>query len=126
MILNLTQHSASPEQLAAGVVDLSPWLTDIVRGMLTVPAADLLGLDAHIGLAERARGLCLVIDQEDDSEGVEVMVGGLPALMHHLVDELRSCGYRPLYAVSDRVSRDGPDGTKVSVFAHLGFIAARG
>ena len=126
MILNLTQHAASPEQLAAGVVDLSPRATGIVRDLLTVPAADLLTVDAHAQLAARARCLRLVIDQEDDSEGVEVMIGGLPALMHHLVAELQDRLYRPLYAVSDRVSRDGPDGTKVSVFVHLGFIAARG
>ena len=126
MILNLTQHSASPEQLSAGVVDLSPWVTDIVRSLLTVPAADLLAPDAHAKLAVRARGLRLVLDNEDDSMGCEVMIGGLPALMHHLVHDLYNHRYRPLYAVSDRVSRDGPDGTKVSVFAHLGFIAARG
>lgn len=43
-IINLTQHQATPEQLAVGVVDLPPDQRKHLRELLTVPASEVLGL----------------------------------------------------------------------------------
>lgn len=136
-VLNLTQHAASPEQLAEGVRDAVP--LEVRKDLLTVPAGDLLeetGYDSvYDVLYERARALVGLAREEwarlyggplaPVYEGPEtwprVMIGGLGALMAPLAACLRRAGFKPVYAVSDRVSVDLPDGKKASVFKHLGW-----
>lgn len=120
MILNLTQHKATPEQVAAGVIDLSEFDHSIIKEMLTfdtLPTKSTIDT-AAVFLADTARQFCNL--------GDEVMIGGAPFLMAALEEALKKEGLKPVYAFSRRVSEDkvNPDGTvtKVAVFKHEGFV----
>lgn len=122
-ILNLTQHQASPEQIAAGVVDLSPELRAKVSQLLTfdeIPTADEMIRRARL-LAGIIEGYSLKVQDVE-----AVMIGGAPFFMATLEGELKSKGIKPLYAFSRRESIDEvqPDGKviKKAVFRHLGFV----
>lgn len=122
MILNLTQHAASPEQLEAGVIDLPD--TTILRALLTFNS-----LPDTTEVAKRATAIRCLAQNFRSLQGIEYlecMIGGAPFLMADLDQMLRGDGLRPVYAFSARVSKEilGDDGnlTKVSVFRHLGFI----
>ena len=118
MILNLTQHSASPEQVAAGVVDLEGTELALLKTHLDflrlTDRADVLSVASFItGLAE-VKG------------ATHAMIGGAPFLMGPLEKELRGAGIVPLYAFSVResVEEKTADGSirKTAVFRHLGFV----
>lgn len=120
-ILNLTQHSATAEQLAAGVVDLPAEVREELSALLTfadIPSAGMLRmrgiLIAGLALAEGAK------------PGDKVMIGGAPFFMEELCHSLREAGLRPVFAFSRResVEQTTPDGAvrKVAVFRHLGFV----
>lgn len=117
-IINLTQHPATTEQIADGVIDLP-----------------------HDALAELR--LWLTFDRLPDREQVEraaeviatlalpherAMIGGAPYLMAPLEAALRERGVKPVYSFTQRVSEEQPmpDGTvrKTQVFRHLGFVEA--
>lgn len=116
-ILNLTQHSASPEQLKAGVYNLEGEQLATLKRLLTfenLPSRDEVGERAS-AIAELAR-----------KEGAEeAMIGGAPFLMGKLENALMAGGVKPLYAFSRRESvetvRDG-ETIKTSVFRHIGFV----
>lgn len=130
MILNLTQHDATPEQVAAGVVSpgalaghwdgLDPDACSFVRRQLTfVALPDSETILARAGLlAEYAA-----------STGVaRAMIGGAPYLMAPLERALREEGIEPVYAFSVRESAEQTqeDGSvrKVQMFRHAGFVPA--
>jgi len=120
MILNLTQHTATTDQIAAGVVDLSGFDHSVVKDMMTfneLPSKSTIDT-AAIFLADTARQFCALGDQ--------VMIGGAPFLMAALQEALKREGLVPVYAFSHRVSEDriNPDGsvTKTNVFKHEGFV----
>jgi len=125
-ILNLTQHAASAEQLAVGVVDLSDGDRQVLSEWLTFDslptAADVVIRAELIGRA--AAGWHLKINVRE--EYTHAMIGGAPFLMSALEDALKVRGITPLYAFSVRASEEQamPDGTvrKVNVFRHLGFV----
>ena len=124
MILNLTQHAATPEQISEGVVDLPPSQRQELQRLLTF---DTLPTKADIGgRAEAIADLAMAIDMERDQGPISAMIGGAPFLMFSLEWELREAGIEPLYAFSVRESVDQPqpDGSvrKVAVFRHLGFV----
>ena len=115
MILNLTQHVATADQVAAGVVDvaqeakkeLSMYLT--FDNLPTVEeissAADLIAILALEHGATRA------------------MIGGAPFLMPTLEKALIAEGITPCYAFSKRVVIKEADGVKERiVFKHEGFV----
>lgn len=109
-ILNLTQHSASNEQLAQGVIDSQH--QNMIRELLTFTK-----LPSKNEIQERAKGL------RHYAEGFRyAMIGGAPYLMAALEAELKKWGIIPLYAFSQRVSQETSDGKKISVFKHLGFV----
>lgn len=54
----------------------------------------------------------------------EAMIGGAPYLMPALAQCLKAEGVTPLFAFTQRVSVDQPDGTKTSVFKHAGWVEA--
>jgi len=119
-ILNLTQHAASPAQVAAGVVEPEHFGIEkaTVQALLTFPAKDIHGLrlkDAAVRLVKLMR----------DNGVTEAMIGGLPALMLPLQAEMSFWAIQPNFAISERVSEDKvmPDGStrKVAVFRHLGW-----
>ncbi len=141
--LNLTQHLATADQAAAGVVNVPDELRVELEKWLTVPAADLLADDAGMRLMARAEALRALAGEawgiisggdpyaEDwcpTLAGTRVMIGGLPALQAPLAARLARAGFRPVFAVSDRVSAETtqPGGAvvKVSKFVHLGFVSA--
>lgn len=124
MILNLTQHQATPEQVAAGVVDLPPAEREALSVLLTFEtlptrqeiegrASDIADLAAYSGLA-------------DSPHVGAAMIGGAPYLMPSLEKALQAVFITPLYAFSVRESVEQAlaDGSvrKVNVFRHAGFI----
>jgi hypothetical protein len=122
MILNLTQHLATHEQIQAGVVDLPEAERGELQSLLTfdeLPTATEI-VDRTIDIASIACRPGKVF--------FHAMIGGAPYLMAPLERALRSVGICPVYAFSVResVEQTAPDGSvrKVNVFRHAGFISA--
>jgi hypothetical protein len=134
-ILNLTQHPATAEQIAAGVIDLPEAARQKLSNLLTF--ADL---PEPQEIADRAHDIALLAasmaspDDRDDRSGsfgfaTDALIGGAPFLMAPLERALADQGFTPLYAFSRResVEERQPDGSvrKVNVFRHAGFVRAR-
>ena len=122
MIINLTQHNASPEQTTAGVVDVPAELKSDLSALLTsstLPTKEELN-EAAMKVAAMAVICC------QGFEAPAAMIGGAPFFMVPLEAALRHHGIRPLYAFSERVSEEkmDADGTvrKVNIFKHKGFV----
>lgn len=115
-IVNLTQHPASPAQIAAGVVDLSAEGRKVLARLLTVD--EIPSEDDLFARAEQ------VVDRCWDGSPA-AMIGGAGPLMRALRRVLKARGVRPLEAFSRRetVEKIGPDGvvTKTAVFVHAGW-----
>ncbi len=112
LILNLTQHKATPEQLEAGVVD--PSNHDILKDVLTFNQ-----IPSKQEMQERAEWCA----QCCHYHGVyTALIGGAPFFMSTLEKVLIDNEIQPVYAFSVRQSVDNPDGTKTSVFKHAGFV----
>lgn len=121
-ILNLTQHRATPEQVAQGVVDPDEADARHVQLLLTFDELPSTSVIEHRAeqLAQLARELCRAY------RCGAVMIGGAPYLMSELECALKRHGVRFCYAFSKRVAEEQPqpDGTvrKVQVFRHEGFV----
>lgn len=117
MILNLTQHDSTPEQIALGVFESTN--KDYVRMLLTfneLPTKEEIKNNAK-ELAQYAKSHYVV----------SAMIGGAPFLMSALEKELKKLDIQPLYAFSKRESIEviENDGVKkISVFKHAGWIEA--
>lgn len=115
-IINLTQHNASDEQLAAGVFE--PDNKRIVQGLLTFNA-----IPDSVDLLKVAQWLAKIAAA---SGADAAMIGGAPYLMRPLEHALRMVNVRPVYSFSVRESADHvmPDGTtkKVAIFRHSGWV----
>jgi hypothetical protein len=132
MIINMTQHPATPEQVAAGVIDLPQEAKEAVQAALTF---DTLPTSQEI--EERASWLAEFaatwdITQSDDG-GAEIyptaaLIGGAPFLMSALESALKDRYVTPLYAFSKResVEKRQADGSiiKTNVFRHIGFFGS--
>jgi hypothetical protein len=116
-ILNLTQHTASPEQ---GAVELAPEQRQQLVELLT-----FIKLPDRRELADRAARIAALAYEAGASSA---MIGGAPYLMPLLEVALRAAGITPLYAFSQRESVEEtlPDGSvrKMAVFRHLGYVKA--
>ena len=117
-IINLTQHAATAEQLAAGVVDSPADQKAALQVMLTfddIPSADDIHARAAV-VAALAKG------------HKAAMIGGALWLMGPLTAALRAAGVRPVFAFTRReaVEQAQADGSvkKVAVFRHAGFVEA--
>ena len=114
-ILNLTQHSATAEQVAAGVI--TPANHGAVKALL-----EFVRLPTVADIWQRARQLAQLAKASGASQA---MIGGAPFLMKELEFQLKSVGVIPLYAFSVRESVEAvqPDGSvvKTAVFRHVGF-----
>lgn len=117
-IFNLTQHNASPDQTAQGVVDPEPNLKADIVGMLNfhkIPTME--------EMYRRAESIAQITEEEGYKYA---MIGGAPYFMAPLEGALLSHRITPLYAFSQRESQDIPqeDGSvkKVMVFKHLDFV----
>ena len=122
MILNLTQHPATPEQIAAGVVDLTGQRLANLKSLLTfeeLPTSTDIEQVAQ-AIANMAT-FCL-----DTADERKAMIGGAPFLMGALESTLLDYGITPVYAFSKRESIEAvqADGSvkKINVFRHAGFI----
>lgn len=128
-ILNMTQHSATEEQLAVGVIDPPAEYRGLMRALLTFDTAPDA---AEIRL--RAEELADIFRALRGSLGVtRAMIGGAPFFMGALEAALggtpTAAGVIPVavYAFSRRESVEETlaDGSvrKVAVFRHAGFVA---
>lgn len=133
MILNLTQHPATPEQIKAGVVDVPSEQRPRLTALLTFPAKDLADNPsaAYQFIESRARSLvsefvlpelmsrasALLAEGGYTAFGpealtllrpgtvtVEVMIGGASFFAAPLERALLDVGAQPLYALSERES----------------------
>ena len=111
-IINLTQHAASAEQVAAGVIE--PVDKAAVQAAITFVALPTR--------SEIARAAQEVAALACDSGCSRAMIGGAPFFMADLELALLAVGIQPLYAFSVRESVDLPDGSKTSVFRHAGWV----
>ena len=116
-ILNLTQHLATPEQIEFGVFDLPDYARNSLSKLLTFNY-----LPENNGKLEHRAIAIAELIQSLDIEFENVMIGGAPFFMSTLEDVLSDYGIAFLYAFSVRQSVDNPDGTKSSIFKHLGFV----
>lgn len=118
-IINLTQHQATPEQVAQGVIDLEPADRDQLRALLTFEE-----IPSKEEIEQRAAAIAALAHLDADA----AMIGGAPYLMPALSAALKNSLVRPVYAFSKRESMDmaQPDGSvrKVAVFKHIGFVEA--
>lgn len=116
-ILNLTQHAATAEQVAQGVIDLTGDDLATMKSLLT-----FVGLPSAETIYDRAYEVAKLADVCD----VElVMIGGAPFFMGALERALQKRGIKPLYAFSERVSVEKiVDGVvvKTNEFKHIGFV----
>lgn len=128
MIINLTQHPATPEQVAAGVVDLQGEALTRLKQALTfdeLPSRKEVEHRAFY-IVRLAFSNGLGGDLDDDPMPTKAMIGGAPFLMSALESALLDECVTPVYAFSVRHSVETalPDGivVKNNVFKHSGFI----
>lgn len=128
-ILNLTQHKATNDQLAAGVIDLPEDNRTKLQELLSfdeLPSVRQLR-DRASSVTELAYD-ALYNKEDGDLITDEVMIGGAPFFMGYLETFLRRKGLKPVYAFSRRVTEEQQqaDGTvkKIAVFKHEGFVPA--
>jgi hypothetical protein len=116
IILNLTQHPATTEQVADGVIE--PSNKRAVQSALTfdeIPNANEIKARAEFlaGIAKEAKVK-------------KALIGGAPFFMSALERALIEAGITPVYAFSVRDSIEEPDGKggvkKTNVFKHVGFV----
>lgn len=122
MILNLTQHKATPEQTAAGVVDLPDKIRQVLKEHLTFN-----DLPSEEDVSEAAKRIAYLAAQYADHNDA-VMIGGAPFLMFPLINCLREERFEVFFAFSRRevreVTEEPGSVKKTSVFRHLGFVKA--
>ena len=125
MILNLTQHNATKDQIYAGIIDMPVDFQTTLKGLLTFPTqytrADLeyRALQIH----ELVRDFCGT--SKEVLEGV--MIGGMPSFMPVLESVLISKGIKVGYACTERKSVDKEVDNKIiktAVFVHAGMYWA--
>lgn len=140
IILNLTQHLASYEQRAAGVIDLPFEPRAELLTLLTfinVPTtreieqrAYQIGTIAALNASGEDRRDEMSQLPEGDSGGfaTHAMIGGALWLMAPLALELREHNIKPVFAFSQRETEEATldDGSvrKIVIFRHRGFIDA--
>jgi hypothetical protein len=116
MIINLTQHAATPEQ--AGVVDLPEQRQKALQNYLTCNT-----LPDRAEIVERCGYIAALASGWDAA-----LIGGAPWMMAELERALRAVDVEPVYAFSVRESTEVTDASgsvrKVSAFRHVGFIDA--
>ena len=118
-ILNLTQHVATPAQIADGVFE--PNDKERVQRLLTFES-----IPSKWEMVCRAKQLVLVALNNKAST---VMIGGAPYFMSILETVLQINDITPLYSFNTRDSIEVTDPitgitTKTAQFVHSGFVAA--
>ena len=125
IIINLTQHASTPEQSKQGVVDLTGEDLSLLKDYLTF---NTLPSKGEIAAKAQAIATLATLANLAGTGANSAMIGGAPYLMGPLEQALKERGLTPLYAFSERVSKEAiqADGSikKVLVFRHLGFVQA--
>jgi hypothetical protein len=120
VILNFTQHKATPDQIEAGVWDLN----EVNRAKL-IELLTFNEIPTNREINNRATALTKLALAHSHF-GTKVMIGGTPYLMSTLEFVLTEAGMIPMYSFTKRqsVEVNNPDGTvtKTNVFKHVGFI----
>ena len=122
MIINLTQHAATAEQVAAGVVDFDGATRAKLSDLLTFYNLPTM---AEVGEVAEAIADLAIYEGETEENGIptRAMIGGAPFLMPALEKALIAVGITPCYAFSKRVVIKEADGVKERiVFKHEGFV----
>ena len=129
MIMNLTQHDATDDQLAEGVVELDAGSQGRVREFLTFEA-----IPDEADMQARAHAIAIIARDwafgQDRRRNLQAMIGGASYFMSTLERVLRDPAYgiEPVYAFGKRESREirlaSHATRKVVDFKHLGFIPA--
>jgi hypothetical protein len=118
VIINLTQHDATPDQIAAGVIEPDPETKATVRGLLTF---GVLPEPRHV--LDRAMQIAAIAQTADVDAA---LIGGAGFIMGPLAQTLRNVGMIPLHAFSIRESTEErqPDGSarKIATFRFIGFV----
>ena len=118
MILNLTQHLATEDQVSAGVVE--PRDKDAVKAIITFGE---LPTKAEVKAAAAA-----LADVAKDHNADTVLIGGAPWFMSSVEEAMTNAGIRAVYSFSRRecIETPGPNGTveRKMVFKHLAFADA--
>lgn len=124
MILNLTQHAATSEQIAQGVIELPEEMREYLWALLTVNE-----LPSQKEIRDRCEAIAgLIFQTGSDNAPAAVMIGGAPWMMGQLVKSLHAAGVvQCLAAFSKRESFEHTDPatgavTKTAVFRHIGFV----
>lgn len=117
-MLNLTQHNATPEQVAQGVVELPSDVKEELKKLLTFNT-----LEETAELNERAYKIARIAKEH----GAErAMIGGAPFFMPTLESMLALGDISAHYAFSQRevVETTLPNGSveKKAIFKHVGFV----
>lgn len=121
MIANLTQHSASAEQIEAGVTDMVGKDLESLKALLTfqdIPSAAEIDRRAQ-EITRLAKGALYGQSER------KAMIGGALWLMAPLTFYLKAAGIIPVFAFSKRESVERVvDGktVKTSMFRHIGFV----
>ena len=119
MIINLTQHNPTLEQIEVGVTATIIGMSELLT-FNTIPTQD----DIDSRVCDILVSLTTVYG--DAPKGTQVMIGGAPFLMAKLEDALIRHNYVPVYSFSQRVSVESTnaDGVvvKVNQFKHVGFV----
>ncbi len=129
MILNLTQHPATPEQIAAGVVDLPPNERAMLQRLLTFEQPPSVE-----ELMDRAQQICALAihnnlggDDGDDPHPEFAMIGGAGYFVSILEDALLWEDIESLHSFTRREVQEtrAADGSvvKQSVFRHVGWVS---
>lgn len=123
MIINLTQHPATAEQVAVGVVDLPAGERATLIDLLTVDA-----LPSAAEISDRCADIAMLAAMSSEQHPEAAMIGGAPWMMARLEGALADQGIKAIYAFSVRKSAEQTmtDGTvrKVNIFQHAGFVEA--
>ena len=121
-IINLTQHPAAAEQVAAGVFDLTGEAREKLVSLLNFST-----LPTEQKILDRAHDIALLVALEHETCQT-AMIGGALWLMAPLARELREQGIEPFFAFTSReaVEEKQADGSirKTAVFRHAGFVPA--
>lgn len=130
MILNLTQHPATPEQVEDGVVDLPAKQRQSLVDALTVDALpDREAIEARCDyIAELACQNGLGGDDNDDPHPPQAMIAGASWMISAIENALKARSIEPIHSFSRRVSVEKVVGCvviKSSEFKHLGFIPVK-
>lgn len=121
MIVNLTQHNLTKEQIEAGAYEPQADNAAEIRRLLNFSAAPTAA-----EIIARAEALADIAAEETGAIVSGALIGGAPYLMGPLEWALRDRGVTPYYAFSERVSVEETlsDGSvrKTNVFRHQGWL----